>query len=164
MKYFINWLKQMIDLIPPGLRKVRLMDFIWALLEGLRWLYEELQAFISETRKAIGKNGQVIVLEKLLNDAFDTSLRRIYIGDYIGFDTAAVWLISENQVDPAVYLISEIPPGSGLPLFNSSELAGAVNFIVFIPLALQGTINLTHLTGILSAYKYAGMKYIIQYY
>jgi len=164
MKYLILWLQQMIDQIPPALRKVKIQDFAWVLLEGLRWLYESLVVFMTQTREEIGKNGQVMVLEKLLNDAFDNSLRRIFIGDYVAIDSQALYLISEAQVNPPLYLLSAIPPNYSIPLLLSSELEGSVNFIVWIPLALQGLLNLTLLSGILNKYKYAGMRYIIQYY
>jgi len=121
MKYSIDWLKQMVNKINPSWRSVSVMDLVWSWLKGLRDLWSQFGGFRTFVIDEIGKNGQVVVLEKLLNDGFDTTLRRIFIGDYSAGATQALWLESENQASPAVWLDSEIPPGQGLPLLLDSE-------------------------------------------
>ncbi len=161
-KYILYYWKQLIDMLPVKLRKPRLMSLIYALLAGLIWLHEQFLAFVDYAIGEATKTGQVIVLEKLLNDAFDFSLRRIYIGDESTHDSTALFLISEAQPDPAVYLVSEIPPGTGLALYTTAEGGGLYNFVVYIPTGL--VLDLILLQGILNKYKFAGMKYRIEFY
>lgn len=162
LKYLIVHIKQLVDMLPVELRKPRLISLLIALLWPLISLWEFFRDFITYIIEEIGKNGQVIVLEKLLNDAFDTILRRIYITDATQAESTGVFLVAEQQVDPDVYLVTEIPPGVGMQLFTTQEIMVGDDFIVWIPIGLLFDFSL--LNALLQKYKIAGVKYRIQYY
>jgi len=161
MKFVIDWLKQMIDLIPTPLRHSNYMIWLWVLLTPLRWLGNLLISIRDAIREEISRNGQEISLEKTLNDRFDPILRRIYIDDDQVTDPQALWLIDEAQTNPDVWLISEIPPGVDLSLKTIDEHGQLGIFIVYLPTAL--VFDLSAMRAILNKYKLAGLQYKIQY-
>ena len=160
-KYIINWLVQLIDQLPSFLRKAKHINWLWALLAPLRRLGNQLIAFREAIREEISRNGQEINLEKILNDRFDPLLRRIYIEDEQVTTPETVWLINENQVDPTLWLISEIPPGVTLPLKTIEEHGQLGGFIVWLPTGL--VFDLAAMEAILNKYKLAGLHYKIMY-
>lgn len=161
MKYILSWLKQMIDQIPTSLRESNHLSWVWVLLTPLRWLGDRLIIFRDAIREEISRNGQEISLEKTLNDRFDPFLRRIYIDDDQVTVPEALWLIDEAQVNPDVWLISEIPPGVELSLKTIEEHGQLGIFIVYLPAGF--VFDLSAMKAILNKYKLAGLQYKIQY-
>lgn len=72
----IDWIGQM---IPVLYRKDRLVHFLMVLLKPLDTTYISFFDFRLYLLKKMKFNGQVIIMENMLNDTFDNSLRRIRI-------------------------------------------------------------------------------------
>lgn len=162
IKFIVNFLGQMIDQLPISMRQPRHYNWLWALLKPFRWLYDQFVVFRGIIRDEISRNGQEISLEKILNDRYDPTLKRIYIDDYQATTPVAIWLISELQPITALWLISEIPPGTALELKTIEEHGSLGIFIVYIPIGL--VFDLVILSGLINRYKLAGLQWKIEYF
>jgi hypothetical protein len=102
---------------------------------------------------------QVCYLEKLLNDRFDFTQRRIYIED--GKDKAPKYIFIKPELKPKyLYKNSEAKP---MYTYTNGE-TGVIkdDFIVFVPVSLVFDAN--EMGGLLRQYKLAGTKFTIQPY
>ena len=104
----------------------------------------------------LAHNGQVCYLTAVLNDTFDSTLRRIYISDpayidplfiYLEDELKPVWVGLESEVgstpypDPQwVYLESEVYTGGG------------VQFVVNVPAAI---LNVPYMKAVINKYRLA---------
>lgn len=68
-------------MLPTFLRKSKMISYLLALTEPLKLLHEEFLKFRDEQLYESEINGQVINLERVLNDRLDPTERRIYISD-----------------------------------------------------------------------------------
>lgn len=96
LKYLI------VDLLPTFLRVQRLFSFICSLITPIETIKAD---FFTNRRKNIAEanqTGQVCLLEGLLNNTFDTELRRIEIVDGNASDWTILWRkdIIENDPTP----------------------------------------------------------------
>lgn len=69
-------------LTPPMLRRRRHIDWIETLLKPLEQVNFSLKKYRKDAIYKVTHNGQVVYLEKVLNDSFDPELRRIKIDDF----------------------------------------------------------------------------------
>lgn len=87
--------------------------------------------------------GQTIQLQRLLNDTYDNTLRRIYIIHSLDSDID-LYLDSESQPasDLIFYLDSEAVPANDEDLYLDGEMGGAlpVDFRVIAPTSLSGEV------------------------
>lgn len=140
--------------LPACLREEQKISFINSVVGVVGDVYEEVLYKMQH-------NGQVIYLEKMLNEWFATP----------GYDstnhqqTKTVYI--EDAPKPPtkyIYLSGEIPPNSFLYL-GTQYLTGEqewLDFIVFVPLNYQ--FNEIELRTEIDFYKEAGKKYAIQLY
>ncbi|MDT8337181.1 MAG: hypothetical protein RQ856_05060 [Candidatus Izemoplasmatales bacterium] len=63
------------------LRKAKIIDFYSALIKPIKTLNNALNVFRDKINYELLFNGQVILLERFLNDSYDPILRRIFITD-----------------------------------------------------------------------------------
>lgn len=152
-------------LSPPKLRKERLIDWVVALLKPLEEVNFLFKNFRKQAIYKVVHNGQVVYLEKVLNDRYDNSLRRIYIADAFEYDPT--WVYPENENLP-VYVNPEA--GEAVYIYDDSILQESnVDFIVFVPLDLQPstptTLNnfLIQMRSLINYYKLASRRYSIQW-
>src|SRR5580704_12272304 len=86
-----NWQQNELPEIP---RTEQNNDWLSALLSPLAAKYAWFLTFIDTLRQQMRYNGQTIVLENLLNDLFDATLRRIVI-------------VTASDILPPVYLYTK---------------------------------------------------------
>lgn len=67
---------------PPEYAKPKFLELVYSWMGGTRALFTRLTTVQSEIKDYLKYNNQTIILEELLNDLFDSSLRRIKIGNY----------------------------------------------------------------------------------
>lgn len=84
----INWSRFVAQNIPLWLRKPKRLAWLRVLLTPVRWMWVETEVFREQNLYFLNHTGQVIYLEKVLNDRFDALGRNIYItdgsvGDYV---------------------------------------------------------------------------------
>lgn len=77
----INWTKLVKENIPFFLQQAFRLTWINVLIAPAKQLYIDFLATRDEFIYKVRFNGQVMYLERLLNDKFDVALRRIYIND-----------------------------------------------------------------------------------
>lgn len=151
-------------MLPSFLRKSRQVAWLKALLKPIDTLNADLVQFNADTRYALNFTGQVISLERLLNDKFDNSLRRIFIGD--GNNTEVILARTGSNALPATEQLAyrtgaSAYTGEDFNVFVTSQ--GGSNqlfdFQVNIPTAL--VYDAGKLKSYLTTYKRAGKKYKI---
>lgn len=173
----IEWEKSLLWLIPPLLRKKMHYDWLHTLLSPLKRIYKETLYKMQHT-------GQVIYLEKVLNETFNAnrsynpnySTREkkennlIYIGETIKPTAQHIYLHREYEEDgkiaPKVFLNNEIQSSEDFkPLYlihhNDHKIKYA-DFRVFIPTSIEFIASKFH--DILNFYKLAGKTYEFKFY
>jgi len=94
--YNIDFVKLVEMLLPTVLRMPRLIAFMSALTAPIRQIYSEFLDYRSYALNELNHNGQIIYLEKYLNDRFDNDLRRIWISD--GVDSESPYYYTYREV------------------------------------------------------------------
>jgi hypothetical protein len=122
----LGWL-----LLPPVLRRPRLMAWITALLSPVGHLYQRFLSYRLDTLRELSYNGQTALLEKALNDKLDPNLRRIVIRNSSVY-LDPLYINFKREAQPPVYATSK---KEGRPLYphRASEFAGQVGFTVYAP-------------------------------
>jgi hypothetical protein len=146
-------------LTPFVLRKAKMMAWIAIIITPAQYIYQDLLRFRKATLYSLSITPQVCMLQKLLNDKYDYSLRRIKIVD--AFDYNPVYFFARPELKPTI-------------LFNRSEnnpvyffTRGESNtdlsndFVVEVPKGLS--FNLLEMTSLIQTYKLASKKFTIQY-
>jgi hypothetical protein len=119
INYNFDIYKLLQQYLPIALRKTKILQFLYALFAPIVTLKDLFLAFITRARREVIQNGQVIRLENLLNDLFDSDLRRIRITDTSG----AYFILSDENLT----IISD-----SNPVFISDEVDFnfSVDFVV----------------------------------
>ncbi|MCK4500600.1 hypothetical protein KAU11_08880 [Candidatus Babeliales bacterium] len=152
-------------LTPPFLRKERLIDWLVVLLKPLEEVNFSFNQFRRDSIYKVTHNGQVVFLQKVLNDRFDNEFRRVKIAD--SFEYNPVWVRPEEDELP-VYVYEEDKP---VFIHSESDVFGDVDvdFIVSMPLDLKpvAPIDLTNLElqikSLTNYYKLASKRYLIEW-
>jgi hypothetical protein len=149
-------------MLPSFLRKTKQISWLKALLAPMDRLNSELVTFATDTRYALNFTGQVISLERLLNDTFDNSLRRIYISDGNRQEKFVALTGSNNPPTPEqVIFRSEASSftGENFAVYSQSDSNQVYDFQVNVPTGLS--YNAGQLNALMNKYKKAGKKYNI---
>ncbi len=85
----------------PFLRKQKTIDFLYSLIKPLQSLNDSFNLFRNKVSSDLSYNSQVIQLERLLNDCYDPTQRRIFIEDTANIDYNYLYNELENR--EAVY-------------------------------------------------------------
>lgn len=154
-------------LLPLCLRR----PIVAALLRSALSVVQSLHDLVVDTHTAepwgthyrLRHNGQVAVLESLLNDRFDPKQRRITIGDTGG--TSALYIYTNAEVTAQPHLLSYVhkdtPP---LVVDDSTECIGETDadFVVNIPVDLAS--DELRIRASVDDNKVAGVSYGIRTY
>lgn len=156
----VDFRKLSILLTPIFWRKSIFVGFIYCLVEPQRRLNEDFKKFREKSIYKIVHNGQVILLEKALNDTFDKELRRIYITDSSQSDP--VYLYSTAEQKP-VYLGTQYL--YDFSSFNQSEFEFIVNFPLELkPVNPFDLLNFENrIKALVNYYKLASKRYVIKW-
>jgi len=159
MWWNLDILKFGLLLLPPALRKKRTFAFLCALLAALADLKGRFVEYRSRCDAKLQVNGQVIYIEKALNDRFFLENRDIYITERDVSDIPPiVWLF--NGASPEVYLYGE--GDANVTWLGEGGQNNTMAYIVNVPSYLEG--NLNEIRDLVEFYKPAGRKYIINIY
>lgn len=150
----INHNKLVIWTTPERIQKPRITEWYQSLIKPVVTLYQAFRRYREAKDYQLSITPQVCYLEKLLNDRYDYTLRRIYIEDSI--DKLPTYIFVEAELKP-VYLGSKT-------IYTNAEVGFAPNdFIIHVPLALQFTFEEPEMLSLVKAYKLAGMTPKIKY-
>lgn len=156
MWYRIDYKRLVELLLPTFLRKKIILAFLRAIIIPVTDIYTKFTIYRFAVSKRIDFNGQVMYLEKMLNDEFDLT-DEIYITDAVKIPVLYLHYKAELQIP--VYL-----SGKRTILIHKSEIDSSDDFIVNIPIFLNTVDNITRIKRITDYYKYAGKCYKINIY
>lgn len=158
-RYVVNFAKFVTERIPEELRFDDVIAFCNRIVEPLVSVYNQLIAYRDFVKYKLTITPQVVYLEKMLNDRYDNSLRRIYIEDGKTYDPIFIFTEPENQ---PVYLFTEAETGKPVQyLFTEGEVGQfTFDFIVFVPLDI--TFDVNEMSTRVKEYKLASKLFKIQ--
>lgn len=158
MWYSVNYKKLVVLLLPSFLRKPKLIGYLQALTVPIDQLYYKWSNFRKDNLYKLEHTGQVCSLEKSLNDKFDPTERRIYLGEGNVYDTTYIYTEGEFQ---DVFLGTEGEEDT-LWIYTESETAdNGIDFIVFVPQSVYDT-QIYGLKAHVNYYKAGGKRYEIR--
>src|SRR5574343_779038 len=128
--------------------------WLYSLIQPIIELYAIFSSYRIQALYTLSFTGQVIYLEKLLNDTFNNGGTEIFIEDG-GKIAPFIFNTEENEPDLFIYNTEENEPD--LFIYNTEEYPGNVDFIVKVPTALVFDDN--HMKSLINKYKLAGKNY-----
>ena len=152
-----------LKLLPPILRKDRILAFLRVLLSPLESILARFRNVVADTDVRLSHNSFTIYLEKFLNDLLDGEKRRIYIADVI--DDLSVYLSMKDEADlyeDSMTLKAEDLDTLIVPSGKPDRLTG--RFGVYIPKELDSESNRRLIKQWVDYYKMAGTNYSIETY
>ena len=159
MWYKIDIIKYGLLLLPPFLRKQRLFAFLNVLLLPFQELMSRLDNYRKECDDRLNINGQVIYIEKALNDYFLLSYKDIYITEKSLDDIAPVIYLF-NDAEPAVYFFDD--DSQNVTYLTEGDVNTSMEFIVNVPSYLES--QLDEIRNLVEFYKPAGRSYKLNIY
>lgn len=157
MSWIIDTERLAKQLLTPVVAKMSHLEWVRVLLSPISTLNGVFVAYRAELIKRLRYNGQVIILEALLNDVFQPDGREIYI-ETIDDRLAQLYVFqtSELQESEHIYQAGEAPP---VYIFGSEEsISVGYDFIVWVPDGLLTTEDEKRLKAVVRRYKLAGKQ------
>jgi hypothetical protein len=108
--YNVNWTLFITQQIWPDRHYQNYLDWVTTLISPLVSLHQLFLVFKTETDTTALYTGQVIYLEKRLNDVFDNALRRIYIDNSV--DDINSYLFNRSETNTSYYLYNIWQPST----------------------------------------------------
>ena len=158
MWYKIDIFKFAFLLLPPPLRKKKMFAFLKVLTLPISYLHDELMKYRDLCDSRLIVNGQVIYIEKALNDYFLLQNKDIYITDYNVEEITDTYLYDEG--DPPTYFYDE--DSVNVTYLSDGEVNDILRFIVNVPSYLENKIE--EIKAIVEYNKPAGRLYEINIY
>ena len=151
----VNWL------LPTFLRKPKMIAWLKSLLFPLNEKHQEFLSYVDDKRYELDFTGQVISLERLLNDKYDNVDRRIFISQEKADE---VFFFDDDDLNPAneIFLFDDnnVNVGSENAFFFFSDSSGLLtDFIVNIPNTV--VFSESELRVLVNKYKLAGKNFSI---
>ena len=126
--YIVDYRKLTTLLIPTFLRKIKNIVWLDTLVTPIKNLYIDFLNYRKKVNYKLSHNSQVCYLQKVLNDAFDTDLKRIYIENGIFLQALYVYA---SQEELPVYIDTQY-------IYSDADLIGGQeDFIVLVPIELK---------------------------
>lgn len=153
--YNINWLRLIAWLLPNELRKIKILKYLFALIEPLNIGFSQFKQFRLQQIYESEINGQTIKLERALNDEFDSVLRRIYITDGSTFDPPVFY--EEWKPDKVEFYIEG---NTDNPIFYSFEnIDNIITFNFFVHLSSDIWADRLRIKALVNKYKVFGRTF-----
>lgn len=130
-RYDINYTKFVAERIPHEISPSPTPEWMMAMVSPMVLIYNLLKTFRDRVLYRLAITPQVCYLEKMLNDYYDTSSRRIYIEDGSEYSKLYVFLKAELKPD-FVFTKAEDKPKKFL--YRRGEVKdGGIDFVVYVP-------------------------------
>ena len=162
--YQINWNKFINDLLLIELRKPTLKAFLNAVLKPIKNAHTEFLAYRLNALYRVQHNSQIVYMEAVLNDEFDSTFRRIRIQNVKMRNALFFYEPLENK---EVFFYN---PEDQMPkyFYNEDDFDGTgVDFIVCVPPILRPNniqdenSMVTKIQGLVDYYKLYAKNYTI---
>lgn len=132
-------------------RLPRILALLYAMARPVELIYQDFLKYRKAKLYQLMITPQVCWLERLLNDRYDFTQRRIYITD--GVDKPPTYIYQASELKP-VYLGTKM-------IFTSGESGDLKDdFIVWVPLGL--VFEEAEMISLVKVYKLAGTKFKVQ--
>lgn len=161
MWYDLDIYKFAQHLLPPMLRKKRTFAFLCVLLLPFHLLVQTFQAFRKQSESNMNINGQVIYIEKILNDTFFLTNKEIYLSD---IPDRQLYLYIRDEAAQALFYQRSESDVRQLYVQQRGEGNMDGNYIVNVPSFLADKEKVDGIRRIVEKYKPSGRKYIINIY
>lgn len=156
------------QLLPGLLRRSKWLALLDGLLLPVVVLLDEFHVFRLQANYKVAHTAQVVQMEKILNDAFDVTLKRIYIDNVTFSEYIYLW----PQADEEPHHLQQIDAIPDNPLFLLQGDEGILNpdATVWVPIAMQPLTPvaedafLTEMRGLIDYFKFYNINYQILYY
>lgn len=162
-RYIINYTKLVTERLPDvEIRTDEVLAYCLVLVSPLVLVYNSLLTFRLFLLYKLSITPQVCYLEKMLNNQYDNTERRIYIEDAVLVD--GIFIFQEAEEEP-IFIYTEAEstkPKTYLYTEGETSGAGANDFIVFYPAGLL--FNMNELVSLVNQYKLASKKFTVQPY
>lgn len=161
----LNFKEVFKHLVPAPLRGERFVAWLGSLFAPLQSLNAQFADWGAEVRYDLRFNGQVIYLEHLLNDQFDSTLRRIYIDDPSGQQVFTPYVFNLVEVQPPLHLYNVAdakPIDENIVIRNTSELVVTDDFVVHVPTGVFNATVEAQMSDLIDRYRIAGKRYTFQ--
>lgn len=157
--YNISLPRLVLLLLPLPYRKQSWVSWLLALIAPFKELNVLFKIFRKDSSYKILHTPQVYSMENVLNDAFDPTLRRIYIVD--GIYKAPVYFYEPDENKPVHFF--EIEPA--VYFYEPGELEHLdVDFVVVLPLGMNLTDSeMIRLKALIDYYRLPDKTYTIRY-
>lgn len=146
----LNFNKLILDNVRTRLRKPKHIAWLASLVYPLRIVYATFKVNRESNLKQLSYNSQVFSIKKMLNDYYDSTLKRITITDGATRDNVFVFKSSEKK-----------PLFLSVFVHKKSEYEDSgEDFIINIPTAVYiSAQQLIELTSRVNRYKLSGMRF-----
>ena len=160
--YSINFTTLIINLLPHFLRKDKMLAWLLVILKPVILVYGSFLDYRNAKLYEAQITGQVISLEKMLNDTFhdeQSGAIPIYITDSQDQDEGVLLFnAAESETETWLFNQAEVTEPDTM-IFNSGEGQSGYGFIVYVDVALPFDRDL--MVGMINKYKLAGTTYKI---
>ena len=150
-------------LLPVGLRKEAMVAYLNAMLRPLKNLYNTFSSYRLNVLIKITHTGQVMYLEHLLNQEFNTLSNTIYISDSDN-DRIDDYLYNAGDGQTPMYLYNAFETETPEYIYNGVEYNAIDDFIINIPDSIDPLPTTTEVRRLVERYRQAGKQYSINYY
>lgn len=143
-------------LLPELLRKSRHLAWLNSLLKPLKETHEAFVLYRHEFNKSLRYNGQVIILENLLNNIFDSQDRGIVVKTNPS-GVAQVYLFNKNDNQP-VYVAKKSEDQPVYIYQKNENILQVWDFEVIVPDGILTSEQESQLKSIVNKYKLDGKR------
>jgi len=153
--------------LPHFLRRVFWLRFFEVLFSPLVRLHADFYAYAADARERANLVGTTMQMEYVLNNRFDNSNRGIYIENIYYNALIAqdyIYYILEGEPPPYSFYVQENEVGQLYASFLSEQYAFGQEFIIHIPIALQGVLDENELHALVNEYLLVDKTYGLNYY
>lgn len=162
MNYKIDFFEVFKYLIPTRIRGAVHAAWLAALLKPLSTLNGRLETLVSQSRYFLAFNGQVILLEHVLNDRFDPGQRRIFIDDPLEDAILPTFVFNRVEGQPDLYIYNQVEGQPDTFVYNAVDFVTTTDFLVMIPSDVFSTELEILIKSLVDEYRKAGSRYQIQ--
>jgi hypothetical protein len=143
--------------LPAFLRKTITIDLIMIFISPIDRMKSDFYTFFNAKKYELSFNGQVCSLEQLLNNEFDSNLRRIYIDDLE--QLPEYYLFNKEENNEVKYLFNESEGETPTYLYNQEEYDLDNDFTIYIPSGL--VFDELYFKALVNQYKTASKRFNI---
>lgn len=159
MWYDFDIIKYAQYVLRPSLRKRKIFAIVSVFLLPLIFVYTLYKSFRKQAIDKLSINGQVIYIEKVLNDRHFLKNREIYITDIAGKESC-LYYRKEEQIPSYLHKRSEGAEIKYIQQRGEGNYSG--NFTVNIPSFLSAYED--EIRNLVDYYKPAGRSYVLKIY